>query len=156
PLTVYGPAVSRPFSFTAVGTNSQQITATFNLLDGVKDLGQGSFTYTIGKQTNIFWNPAIIVINDLDIASPYPSTITVSNLGTTLLKATVTLTNITHGSMYDIGALVVSPTRSDTILMNHAGTPGVIGKKVSLTFDDDAPTSLPAPGGGAVATGTNK
>jgi len=156
PLTVYGPAVSRQFSFTAVGTNSQQITATFNLLDGVKNLGQGTFTYTIGKMTNVFSNPAIIVINDLNIASPYPSPITVSNIGTTLLKTTVTLTNITHGSMYDIGALVVSPTRNDTLLMNHAGTPGVTGQKVTLTFDDDATTSLPPPAGGAVTTSTNK
>ena len=156
PLTVYGPAVSRQFSFTAVGTNNQQITATFNLQDGVKPLGQGMFTYTIGSMTNVFWNPQIIYINDLDIATPYPSTITVSNVGLTLLKATVTLTNITHGSMYDIGALVVSPTRADTLLMHHAGTPGVNGKKVTLTFDDDATTVLPPPGGGAVTTSTNK
>jgi len=156
PLTVYGPAVSRQFSFTAVGTNNQQITATFNLFDGVKNLGQGTFIYTIGSMTNVFWNPQIIYINDVAIASPYPSTITVSNVGYTLLKATVTLTNITHGSMYDIGALVVSPTRADTLLMHHAGTPGVSGQKVTLTFDDDAATVLPPPGGGAVTTSTNK
>ena len=51
-----GPSVYRPFSFTAVGTNSQQIAATLLLNNGVTSIGTAVFTYTLGSWTNVFTN----------------------------------------------------------------------------------------------------
>ncbi|MBU6410749.1 MAG: hypothetical protein KGR98_10215, partial [Verrucomicrobia bacterium] len=117
PLIVGGPSAARPFSFTANGTNGQQIIASFKLQDGTNDLGIASFSYMLGKWTTSFTNPAPIIINDIGIATPYPSGITVSNVGGTLLKATVTVTNLNHTWPSDIDMLLVSPAAQDALFM---------------------------------------
>jgi uncharacterized delta-60 repeat protein len=145
PLLVGGPSASRAFSFTANGTNSQQIAATFQLSNGTTNIGTAVFTYTLGTWTMTFSNTNIIVINDNTTASPYPSAITVSNVSGVVIKATVTLTNVTHLSPAEINALVVAPNQSDTLLMSHAGG-GEFGggiNNVTLKFDDAATNSLP-------------
>jgi uncharacterized delta-60 repeat protein len=159
-LTVGGPSVSRPFSFTASGTNSQTIAATFKLQSGANNLGTAVFTYTLGMWTNTFSNTNIIFINDDTIASPYPSAINVSNIGGTVIKATITLTNLSHTSPADIDALLVSPAPGtqqpflqDTLIMGHAGGGNAINN-VTLTFDDAASNSLPH--FGLITSGTNK
>ncbi len=151
-LIVEGPSVSRPFTFTAHGTNGQTIAATLLLTNGTSGLGTAVFTYTLGTWTNSFYNSNSIIINDFAIASPYPSEIAVSNLGGVLVRSTVTLTNLYHGFTKDIEALVVSPAGSDTMLMGHAGNGNVSG--ITLTFDDLATNSLPA--NSVLVTGTNK
>jgi len=153
PLLVGGPAVSRPFSFTAKGTNSQPITATFNLADGTNNLGTALFSYTLGTWTLTFSNTASITINDLNIASPYPSSILVSNLNGLIYKTTVTLTNLSHGSISDVNVLLVAPNQKDTLLMSHVGGSESVAN-ITLTFDDAATNSLPQ--SGLITTGTNK
>lgn len=152
PLTVGGHAVARQFSFKANGTNSQQIAATFRLSNGTTNIGTAVFTYTLGFWTMTFSNTNRIVINDLAIASPYPSSIVVTNAGGVIIKSVVTLTNLYHGFTKDIEALVVSPAGQDTLLMSHAGNGSA--SKVTLTFDDAATNSLPS--SGVLTTGTNK
>jgi hypothetical protein len=151
-LAVGGPSVSQPFSFTANGTNSQQIAATFQLSNGGTNIGTAVFSYTLGTWTTTFYNPNSILINDHSIASPYPSGIVVSNVGGVVVKSVVTLTNLYHGYTKDIEALVVSPAGADTLLMSHAGNGSV--SKITLTFDDAAPNSLSSTNG--LVTGTNK
>jgi hypothetical protein len=149
-LNVGGPSASRAFTFTAVGTNSQQIVATFLLTNGMTGLGTALFTYTLGNWTTLFYNTNAIIINAgtqfaAAPGSPYPSTITVSNLGGVLIKATVTLTNMTHTAPAAINALLVSPNQNDVLFMSHAGG-GEFGgaiNGVTLTFDDAATNSLP-------------
>ena len=141
-LVVGGPSVSMPFSFTANGTNSQPIVATFQLKTGASSIGKALFTYTLGSWTTVFSNSAAITINDFTAASPYPSIINVSGVGGTLIKATVTLTNVNHTSPQDIDALVVSPGAQDTLLMSGAGGQ-VVMKNVTVTFDDAATNALP-------------
>jgi hypothetical protein len=153
PLTVYGHSVSKPFSFTAQGTNGYSISPTFMLYDNGKFIGPATFTYTLGSWTTTFANTNPIVINDAAAASPYPSIILATGLGSSLVKATVTLTNLSDQSLGDVDALVVSPT-TNTLIMAHAGGSGAIVNHVTLTFDDAAPTSLPQ--NGSPATGTNK
>ena len=153
PLTVYGHSVSRPFAFTAQGTNGLNITPTFQLYDNGKFIGPATFTYTLGTWTTQFANTNTIIINDNTSASPYPSTINVTGVGSTLIKATVTLTNLSHMSASDIDALVVSPT-TNTLIMMHVGGSGVHITHATLTFDDAATTSLPQ--NGAIVTSTNK
>ena len=145
-LNVGGPSAYRAFSFTAVGTNGQQIAATFLLTNGTTGLGTALFTYTLGSWTTVFTNPNPIIINAAAAASPYPSTITVSNLGGVLLKTVITLTNMTHTAPAAINALLVSPNQNDTLFMSHAGG-GEFGgaiNGVTLTFEDATQTnSLP-------------
>jgi hypothetical protein len=152
-LTVGGPSASRQFTFTASGTNSQQIAATFNLQSGANNLGIAVFTYTLGTWTTTFSNTNIIIINDYTIASPYPSAINVSGIGGTIIKTAVTLTNISHTSPSDIDALLVSPAAQDTLIMGHAGGGNSINN-VTLIFDDSASNSLPH--FNQITSGTNK
>jgi len=147
PLIENGPSVSRQFQFTAGPgyTNGQQIVATFqltNVVSGVgTNLGTASFTFTLGSWSTTYSNTAPIIINDYAIASPYPSTITVSNFGGVVVKAVVTLTNISHSSPEDIEVLLVSPYQQDTLLMSRIGAQNTI-KNVTLTFDDAATNVL--------------
>ena len=134
-LTVGGPSASQSFSFKAVGTNGQQIVATFKLQDGTNNIGTNSFTYTLGTSINTFANTNLIIINDHAIASPYPSTINVSGVGGLLIKATVTFVNLTHSWPADIDALLESPSQQSALLMAHAGG-GYAVNGVTLTFDD--------------------
>jgi hypothetical protein len=147
-LVTNGPSVSRQFTFTASGTNSQQITATFVLSNNAVNIGIVPFTYTLGTWTTLFYNTNAIIINAAGPAIPYPSTINVSNLGGVLIKAVVTLTNLTHSAPSAINVLLVSPNQNDTLLMSHMGG-GQFGgavKGVTLTFDDAATNSLPSNG----------
>jgi uncharacterized delta-60 repeat protein len=148
PLHVGGPSASRTFSFTAAGTNSQQIAATFLLNNGVTNIGTALFTYTLGTWTTLFYNTNAIIINAAGPGLPYPSPITVSNLGGVLIKAVVTLTNMTHSAPSAVNVLLVSPGQKDTLLMSHVGG-GQFGgavNGVTVTLDDAATNSLPSNG----------
>ena len=156
-LKVGGPSKSREFSFTANGTNGQQIIANFKLEDvtagGITNLGTNGFSYTLGTWTTTYSNTAAIIINDFAIATPYPSVINVSNVGGVVIKATVTLTNLSHQSLHDVDVLLVSPGLQDTLLMSHVGTYGFYATHLTLTFDDA--TNYPyLPSSGAVTNGT--
>ena len=124
-LTVGGPPASQQFNFTAshtgIYTNGQQIAATFQLYNGANSIGTAVFTYTLGTWTNTFYSTNSIIINNDTTASPYPSVINVSGVGGVLVKATTTLTNITHASPADIEVLLVSPGAQDTFIMANAG-----------------------------------
>jgi hypothetical protein len=156
-LTVGGPSASQSFSFKAIGTNSQQIVATFRLEDvaGVvtNSLGTNGFSYTLGTWSTTFSNTAPIIINDYAIAAPYPSIINVSNVGGVVIKAVVTLTNISHTSPADINALLVAPNQQDALIMSHAGGQNAISH-VTLTFDDANTSKLPQYG--QIVSGTNQ
>ena len=142
PLAYGGHSVSRPFTFTAHGTNGQQIAATFALTSGMSNIGMAVFGYTLGTWTTVVSNTAAIIINDNAIASPYPSTINISGLGGSLVKATITLTNLSHSSPRDIDALLVSPSQLNTLFMAHAGGQNAL-QNVTITFDDAASNFLP-------------
>jgi uncharacterized repeat protein (TIGR01451 family) len=152
-LVAHGPSVSRPFTFTASGTNGQTITATFQLQDGSANLGQATFRFTLGKTLATFSNPAAIVINDNTSATPYPSTINVNGIGGLVTGATVTLTNLNHTWPSDIDILLVSPTGQNSYLMAKCGS-SFTTKNVTLTFDDAASSSLPQ--FSQIVSGTNK
>ena len=63
-LTVHGPSVSRPFTFTANGVNGQTISATFQLQDGAINRGLAVFNFTLGQSSASFANSSQIIIND--------------------------------------------------------------------------------------------
>jgi uncharacterized repeat protein (TIGR01451 family)/uncharacterized delta-60 repeat protein len=144
-LAAHGPSASRPFTFTASGTNGQIIQATLALSDGGASLSNAVFTFVLGKTPAAYSNNTAIVINDLAAASPYPAAISVSNLNGVVIQATVTLSNLTHTYPKDIDALLVSPTGLKTFLMAHCG--GQLGvNNVTLTFDDTTNNMMLAAG----------
>jgi hypothetical protein len=155
PLTYLGHSVSRPFTFTAQGTNNQAITANFNLYDNTTNnpIGTAVFGYTLGTLTNSYTNSTTIVINANTNASPYPSVISIGGLGGSLVKATVTLNKMYHTSPSFVDALVVAPSGADTLIMAHVGGQNTI-TNVVLTFDDAATNSLTH--SGQAVTSTNK
>ena len=153
PLSYNGHSVSRAYVFAVRGTNGQQIIPTFRLLDGSQIIGTNSFSFTLGTTTTTFANTNVIVINDNTNASPYPSIIDVSGIPGTLIKSTVTFSNLWHTSPSDIDALVVMPSSTNTLVMAHAG--GTISvTNLSLTFSDSASNSLPQ--STKLTSGTNK
>ncbi len=105
----------------------------------------------------VFTNSSLIAITDLpngapDNASPYPSSIDVSGLGTvTDVNVTVHAFNHTHPD--DIGLVLVAPGGQALELMNAAGD-DTNAIDVDFTFDDSAAGQLPPIG--ALSTGTYK
>jgi hypothetical protein len=155
PLVAGGHLVSRPFTFTASGTNGQQIEPTFALQvvnTNTTVYKTNNFTFSLGTWTASYSNTAPVIINAQTVsgplaaeASPYPSEIIISNLAGVILKSTVTLTNLTHSVPSAIDALVVAPNQQDTLIMAHVGGQNKVSG-VTLTFDDAAATKLPATG----------
>jgi len=142
PLVPNGPSVSRLFSFTANATNGQSIAAVFHLQDGARALNDVVVNLLVGTAGVTFSNTAPIHINDDTVATPYPSQITVSGVGSVVTKTTATLTNLAHTYPRDIDILLVSPTGQKSYLMSKAGG-GYSITNVTLTFDDTATSGLP-------------
>ncbi len=80
-------------------------------------------------------NLQAIFIPDEGVASPYPSTITVSNSPGVLTRVSVTLSNISHTYPGDIDVLLVGPGGEGVILMASAGG-GADLVNNTITFDD--------------------
>ena len=71
------------------------------------------------------------------VASPYPSLMFISGLGTNLTKVSVTISNFSHVNPDDVDILLVSPTGRKILLMSDAGG-STNATNVTLTFDDTA------------------
>jgi len=95
--------------------------------------------------TQTFSNPALIEIPESGEATPYPSTIDVTGLVGPIEKITVTLFNISHTFISDVGAVLVGPDGQATFLFDGAGGFDTI-VDLTWTFDDDAAEELPAEG----------
>lgn len=142
-----GPSAPQSFTFKTAAGLSGTVVATLQLQDeraGVtNNLGTVAFPFD-PPSVSVRSNPAAIIIPDRGKATPYPSTITVSNLLGVVTKATVTLRGLTHSFPQDLSALLVSPTGGSVLLMSHAGG-GHSVSNLTLTFDD-AGASLPSSG----------
>jgi uncharacterized repeat protein (TIGR01451 family)/uncharacterized delta-60 repeat protein len=154
-LVQNGPTVSRAFTFTAVGSNGQDIIADFALQDGSHTYTNVEFGFTLGGLATSFSNATPIVIldstNPPTIASVYPSIINVSGLAGVISSVTATLTNFGHTFPSDVDAVLESPGGEATILMAHCGG-GNSAQHVTLTFSENATASLP--GTSTITSGT--
>jgi hypothetical protein len=84
-------------------------------------------------------------------ASPYPSTIRVTDLAdATIRDVNVKLRSYSHTFPDDVDVLLVGPIRTgkDALIMSDAGG-GLDLANVTLTLDDEAPSPLPDGNGGA-------
>jgi VCBS repeat-containing protein len=78
------------------------------------------------------------------VATPYPSVISVPDIGSSVTDVNVTLSGLSHGWPDDIDLLLVSPTGQSVILMADSG--GASQFRVSginVTFDDAASETVP-------------
>jgi subtilisin-like proprotein convertase family protein len=96
-----------------------------------------------------FSNANAIIINDSltppTAAALYPSSITVTGFsGQAVIKATVTVYGFTHGFPSDVDILLVGPQGQKSILMANTGGQNKYSvTNLTLTFDDDASSTLP-------------
>jgi subtilisin-like proprotein convertase family protein len=163
-----GPAVARPFTFTAAGACGGNITATLALRDGSTNLGTVAFTIRIGAvvtSTSSFSNTASIRIPATGVgalngapSNPYPSTINVSGVTGTVSKVTVQLFRYGHVFTADVDVLLVGPGGQKLLLMSDVGLsvqlpPFISSGGGDLTFDDAGP---PMPIIAKVISGTYK
>lgn len=97
------------------------------------------------RTTSTFSNLTTIAVPGVGTAVPYPSNIVVTGMTSTISRVTVTLFDITSQQSNDLDILLVGPDgATNTILMSDAGNNVIINE--NLTFDDNAPNTLPAVG----------
>jgi subtilisin-like proprotein convertase family protein len=82
-----------------------------------------------------------IVIPNLGPATPYPSEIAISGMSGTIQKLTVEILDLNHTCVDDLSVLLVGPNGQGVILITNLEGCGNF-RHASLTFDDDAATSL--------------
>lgn len=83
----------------------------------------------------VFSNPVAISIPSSGRATPYPSTISVSELPGRIDDITVTLDGFTHDWADDVDVMLVSPAGTAVVLMSDVGG-GHAVEGASLLFDD--------------------
>lgn len=85
-----------------------------------------------------------ITVNDTATASPYPSTIVVSGLFTSLTSITLTLTNFSRSSRPDdLDMLLVGPTGATLIVFSDVGGTGAATGPFTFVLSDAGATFLP-------------
>ena len=112
----------------ALGLASAASAATFSNTDGIT-INDGSCD-SGGEATAV------------GSATPYPSEIAVSGLGSSVLDVNVTVSGLSHTFPDDIGLLLVSPEGQSAILMTDSGG-GDNVSGIELIFDDAASSGLP-------------
>ena len=153
-----GPTSFQNFALTANVTNNGLLTVTLALTNNGQNLGTVSYNFRVGSTTYTFANTNPIVINDSTApgisqpATPYPSSIFVSDVFGTITKVTATLSNIAHSYPGDVDILLVSPAGDTVVLMSDAGQGfenAISG--VTIRYTDSAPS--PPPYIGLITTG---
>jgi uncharacterized delta-60 repeat protein/uncharacterized repeat protein (TIGR01451 family) len=148
-----GPTVSRPFTFTALGSNGENIIATLALQDGPTSLGTVAFGFTVGgtsvsiNNTNTIYlpettPPITLATNSIAPGYGYPSLISVTGNPGLITSASVTLSNFGHSFPSDVDVVLEAPNGSNSILMSHCGGSFTV-TNLTLTFNETALTSLP-------------
>jgi uncharacterized repeat protein (TIGR01451 family) len=161
-LLEHGPTKSEPFTFTALGSNGQNIVATLALQDGTMNLGTAAFGFTIGGSTMSFTNPQPLTFyggtnpptratNSFPPGYGYPSLINVSGISGTVTKVTATLTNFGHTFPSDVNVVLEAPEGQDSILMSHCGISSNVDH-LTLNFDQSATAYVPI--ASAITNGT--
>ena len=146
-LSAGGAPVTNSYTFMATGECGGTLTATLALEDNGLDLGVATFDFLLGGTTETAQsktNGAAITLVDNSKASPYPSTIAISDLPGTISKVTATLRGFAHAYPEDVDIVLVSPDGQKVCLMGAVGG-GTTVSGATLTFDDDATASIADP-----------
>src|SRR5262249_3786909 len=147
-ITAGGTDVVRSFTFLASGPCGGSVSPILHLQDGETDLGFLSRSFGLGAlvpASTIVTNPTYLAIpgsGSVGPGSPYPSSITISNVNGPAAKVIVGLHGLSHTWSADVDVLLVGPSGQTCRLMANTGNGNPISD-VELTFDDDASASLP-------------
>ena len=143
PLDANGRAT---FSTRALAEGIHVITATYN---GTSQLATSSasvdhlaITPTTSPAAGKWCNTGSITVNPWDMATPYPSRITVSGALEMTTQVTVDVLDVGHGNPNDMDLMLVSPTGENLVVMSDSGGfEPVTG--VDLTLSDRAGGEIP-------------
>jgi subtilisin-like proprotein convertase family protein len=116
--------------------------------DNALDTGTIASGWNLVIETTAFQNSQSFTIpatGTSGIATPYPSVINVTGFATSIRRATVRLSNLSHTFPDDIDMLLVGPGGQNAIIMSDVGA-GTDLVNVTLTLDDTAPSGLPDAG----------
>ena len=151
------PASSLSFVANGVGPSNLVVTPVGNVggsnlititvaqpAPGVST-AKGTFTLIVAPGTvPLFVNTNTITINADTTATPYPSQIQVTGVGSSVFKVSATLIGYSHTFPSDVSAVLVGPRGQSVMLMSDEG--GDVGvSNLRLTFDDSG-TNMPAAG----------
>jgi subtilisin-like proprotein convertase family protein len=137
-----GSGDDRTFTLFPLGTNTGTANLTFSVSDGTATTTESFQLFAQSPGNPLFVNASQISVPANANASPYPSTIGVSNLLGTISKVEVTLFNITHSGPDNMNALLVSPSGKKVLLMGHAGGANALAN-TTIQFSDSAAAGLP-------------
>ena len=136
------------------GTPTALSTSANYTITATNTGGSTTAQLNIAVEEGGYRNSALITINDLASASPYPSEIVVPATAGTITRVTVTIYGLTHARQNDLDILLVGPLGQKVLLMSDVGG-GASVANVNLTFDDAAAVFLPT-GAVPITTGTYK
>ncbi len=143
-LAAGGASASRPFTFTALGTNGSIITATLLITNNGVFLGPVSFDFVLGRESLPFENANAITIPVMGPATPYPAALTISGVAGSVSHLTVTLHGLTHRYPDDLDMVLMGPNGQKVMLMSDAGGGNANAmNNVTVTFDDNAAFPIP-------------
>ena len=148
-----GGVGSAQFMFTANSTNGGTVVASLQLQDGSTNLGMVSFTFVM-PVVSTFWKNEVISIPATNFvpspasgpAGPYPSSNLVSGISSYVAGVAVTVSNLQHSFPHDINLLLVGPGGQSAVLMSAAANYSSAYIPVTITFDQNAATPVPATG----------
>lgn len=100
-----------------------------------------SFAFSGISSAQTFSNTSAITINDNANASPYPSTINVSGVGT-VYKVTLTLNGLSHTYPDDLDMMLVAPNGAKLVFMSYVCGEADISNTM-IIFDDSASSVSP-------------
>jgi VCBS repeat-containing protein len=142
-IVLGGSGGSRTVTVTAVTNQTGSATISLIVSDGTSTAST-SFILTVSAitaGTKSFTNSAAITIPDSGPATPYPSTINVTNLGGTVTNVTLTLRNLSHTWTRDIDILLVGPNGQKALVCSDVGNGGA--NNITFTLSDAAASTLP-------------
>ncbi|MBX3745456.1 MAG: proprotein convertase P-domain-containing protein [Verrucomicrobiae bacterium] len=141
-------------TITPVGNLSGSSDITITVIDAEGLTASTTFEVTVIPALHLqYANAEPIVIRDNLTANPYPSTIEVAGVDSTVARVTVTLADLSHPFPADIDVLLVGPAGQKIILMSDAGGSGSLSR-ARLTLDDRAASELPFNPTVPIASGT--
>lgn len=139
------------FAIAPKGANVGTATVQIGVNDG-KTNSVTPIVVTVVPATHaVFGNATTIAIPDSGIATPYPTSVTVSNIPGLIGKVTVTLADLSHEFPDDVDILLAKQGGPAVVLMGQAGGSTPINR-ARLTFDDAAAAAIPD--SGAITSGT--
>jgi len=153
-LAAGGGIGSGQFLFSNTATDGGTVVATLQLQDGQASLGTVSFTFAM-PVVSTFWNTNVISIPATNFvatnqaagpAGPFPSSNLVSGISNYVSGVTVTVSNLEHTYPSDISLWLVGPGGQSAMLMSYAALHSSASVPVTITFDQNAPTPVPATG----------